>query len=64
LSLFSADDSINAVNVVWHEGRQQLWQKTKNSFKYVYEHHLDQADWFLKADDDTLVLKYSNWSSF
>lgn len=37
------------------ESRDHLWEKTKKSFIYVYENHIDDADWFLKADDDSQV---------
>ncbi|XP_078676087.1 glycoprotein-N-acetylgalactosamine 3-beta-galactosyltransferase 1-like isoform X1 [Branchiostoma floridae x Branchiostoma belcheri] len=38
------------------EGRDSLLQKSIHAFKHVYQHHLDEADWFFKADDDTYVI--------
>ena len=50
------DPSFPAIGLNVSEGRDQLWQKTRAALDYVYEHHINNADWFLKADDDTFVI--------
>ncbi|XP_074977701.1 glycoprotein-N-acetylgalactosamine 3-beta-galactosyltransferase 1-B isoform X2 [Caretta caretta] len=50
------DDGFPAVGLDTKEGRDQLYWKTIRAFQYVHQHHLEQADWFLKADDDTFVV--------
>nr|XP_057910291.1 glycoprotein-N-acetylgalactosamine 3-beta-galactosyltransferase 1-B isoform X2 [Doryrhamphus excisus] len=50
------DPDFPAVGLNTKEGRDQLYWKTIRAFHYVYEHHGHEADWFLKADDDTYVI--------
>ncbi|XP_064653031.1 glycoprotein-N-acetylgalactosamine 3-beta-galactosyltransferase 1-like [Lineus longissimus] len=38
------------------ESRSILTNKTMLAFEYVYKNHFDEADWFIKADDDTYVI--------
>lgn len=53
----SADLELGSIALPVKEGRNTLWDKTKIAFQYVYKHHFDDADWFLKADDDKWVIK-------
>lgn len=50
------DPDFPTVGLDTKEGRDQLYWKTIKAFHYVQEKHADDADWFLKADDDTYVV--------
>lgn len=50
------NDSFPTIGLNVSEGRDHLTGKSMQAFRYVYEHHLDDADWFMKADDDTYVI--------
>ncbi|XP_069760785.1 glycoprotein-N-acetylgalactosamine 3-beta-galactosyltransferase 1-like isoform X2 [Narcine bancroftii] len=45
-----------AIGLETKEGRNQLYWKTIRAFHYVHQHHIDEAEWFLKADDDTYII--------
>ena len=47
-----ADVELGTIAMPEFEGRNHLWGKTKHAFSYIYYNHYDEADWFLKADDD------------
>ncbi|XP_043063873.1 uncharacterized protein LOC108092294 [Drosophila ficusphila] len=52
-----ADKQLGAVALKVREGYSNLWPKIRASLQYVYKHHFQNYDWFLKADDDTLKYK-------
>lgn len=51
------DDALDSVALnVSADNPNVLWGKTKRAFQYIYENHRNDADWFMKADDDTYVI--------
>ena len=51
-----SDSTYPAIGLDVPEGHDVLWQKTRAAWEYVYDHHVNDADWFIKADDDTFVI--------
>ncbi|XP_046555613.1 glycoprotein-N-acetylgalactosamine 3-beta-galactosyltransferase 1-B-like [Haliotis rubra] len=52
----TTDPKFPTVGLKVAEGREHLTAKTIQAFRYIYEKHIDDADWFMKADDDTYVI--------
>ncbi|XP_042885619.1 glycoprotein-N-acetylgalactosamine 3-beta-galactosyltransferase 1-like [Penaeus japonicus] len=50
------DPSVGAIDVGSLEGYTKLWNKTRSALQYIYKNHLEDFEWFLKADSDTYVL--------
>ncbi|ELU13006.1 hypothetical protein CAPTEDRAFT_174456 [Capitella teleta] len=50
------DPAFPTINISVQSGTEHLVDKTLATFKYIFKHHLHDADWFLKADDDTYVI--------
>ncbi|KAK4014938.1 glycoprotein-N-acetylgalactosamine 3-beta-galactosyltransferase 1 [Daphnia magna] len=50
------DPSLPTIKLPIIEGRDQLWGKTREAFRHIWNHYRDQADWFFKADDDTYAI--------
>ncbi|KAL7041675.1 hypothetical protein ACKWTF_000849 [Chironomus riparius] len=52
----TADSNLNTIGLPVQETRSSLWDKTRFALQYVYNYHFDEADWFLKADDDSYFI--------
>ncbi|KAG5674686.1 hypothetical protein PVAND_004638 [Polypedilum vanderplanki] len=57
LFISSQDDlELETIPLAVSEGRSTLWDKTRTALQYIYKYHSHEADWFLKADDDSYFL--------
>ena len=50
------DKELDSIDLKVKEGRSALWSKTRAAFLYIYRNHLNDAEWFVKADDDTYMV--------
>ena len=51
--IIRSDSKLPTVQLAVKEGRNRLWGKTREAFRYAWNQYQDKVDWFLKADDDT-----------
>ncbi|XP_053614042.1 glycoprotein-N-acetylgalactosamine 3-beta-galactosyltransferase 1-like isoform X2 [Plodia interpunctella] len=50
------DNRLPTVNLGSKENKSLIWGKTQEALMYIYKNYLNQAEWFLKADDETYVI--------
>lgn len=52
------DKSVDAVNIphIGKEAYNNMWQKVRAMWSYVYDHYYDDYDWFMIGGDDMYVL--------
>ncbi|XP_060601650.1 glycoprotein-N-acetylgalactosamine 3-beta-galactosyltransferase 1-like, partial [Ruditapes philippinarum] len=50
------DDTFPAIGLDTEEGYLKLSGKTLHALTYIFQNHFNDAEWFLKADDDTFVI--------
>lgn len=50
------DPELDSVALPVKNTKSNLWPKTKAAFKFISKNHLNDYDWFLKADDDTFMI--------
>ncbi|XP_049873442.1 glycoprotein-N-acetylgalactosamine 3-beta-galactosyltransferase 1-like [Pectinophora gossypiella] len=50
------DDTLPTVKLSVSEGPRHHWTKTRAALQYVHDNHRKEADWFMKADDETYVI--------
>lgn len=56
LYMSSVESAFPTVGLNVTEGRKNLSWKTIRAFQYIHQNYLNQAEWFLKADDDVFVV--------
>jgi glycoprotein-N-acetylgalactosamine 3-beta-galactosyltransferase len=52
------DPSIDAVNIL-HEGDEEydnIWQKVRSLWSFIYDHYYEKYDWFYLGGDDQFIL--------
>jgi glycoprotein-N-acetylgalactosamine 3-beta-galactosyltransferase len=49
------DPVLEPVSLNVNESRNSLWGKSRIAFQYAYQKHLNDGDFFMKADDDTYI---------
>ena len=54
--MYPIDEELPSIEVIKNdESRSIIWHKTRAAWQYLYDHHRDGFDWYLKIDDDSCV---------
>lgn len=54
--MYAVGNLTNTVILPTDNDRDKAWGKTKEALAYLAKNHIDDADWFLRADDNTFMV--------